>query len=182
MEVVMAENVNQRRRPWEAKDNEVLMALWDTIGSVFIIAKIMNRSASSIQTQASRLGLPPRGADLDKARRKWMEEDDELLERLEFEKVTDEGLLDIMAISKEMGRSPDQVIARLESLRPDEDWLSKILIPSSSQFLCEEVNDAAKKNTGQRSKCLKCRKPFRSEGKHNWVCVRCKRGEDWLSA
>lgn len=38
-----------------------------------------------------------------------------------------------------------------------------------------------KKPTGERRPCLRCRRTFRSAGKHNRICDPCKKTVDWNS-
>lgn len=70
-----------KRRPWTEADNRRLMGYWDIVGSVALIAIILQRSPSSVQTQASRLGLPPRAEEKDRHRRRWADGDDEALDQ-----------------------------------------------------------------------------------------------------
>lgn len=173
------------RRNWLPEDNDTLMGLWDTIGSVILIALMMERSASSIQTQASRLGLPPRAEEKDKHRRRWSDADDIVLENLENEYTDSVGRIDVSTIARVMGRSVDAVLSRLEALHgEDSGVLSRILIPvpeSKTQDSPALTFRGAKPGEGKK-KCLRCRKEFWSEGKHNWVCVPCKRSEDWYTS
>ncbi len=175
------------RRPWDVRDNETLMGLWATIGSILLIARMMNRSASSIQTQASRLGLPPRGGEQDRNRRKWGPDDDDEL-RHQSEMATDaQGMIDVMAVAKAMVRSPDSIISRLEALNPEEDMVSRLLVPvptyqGEADWGTGKVAFRGAKPGEKERRCLRCRKVFWSEGKHNWMCTPCKRSDDWMSS
>ena len=178
-------NTQSKRRPWSGEDNKVLMGLWDTIGSVILIALMMDRSASSIQTQASRLGLPARAEEKDKHRRRWSDDDDGVLEVLTQEHTSADGQIDVKSIALGMGRSIDAVITRLEALQGENSGiLDRILIPPHEVFAedAPPLQFRTAKPGEKEKKCMRCRKMFWSEGSFNWVCVPCKRSEDWLSA
>ena len=177
-----------RRRTWLPDDNRMLMGLWDTVGSVMLIALMMGRSASSIQTQASRLGLPPRAEDKNKHRRKWTDEDDDILNEQELLYTDMRGMIDAKAIATSMGRSIDAVLSRLEARYGEDSCvLSRVVIPmqSAAPTVGESPQPLAFRGAkaGEKERqCLRCMKMFWSEGRHNWVCVPCKRSEDWITA
>ena len=173
-----------KRRTWSADDNKALMGLWDTIGSVMLIALMMERSASSIQTQASRLGLPPRAEEKDRHRRRWSDDDDDVLTEQERIHTDETGKIDVKAISVSMGRSIDAILGRLEAMYgEDSDILTRIIVPSDIPPAADNAPLAFRgaKPGENKKKCLRCRKEFWSEGKHNWICVPCKRSEDFAS-
>ncbi len=103
------------RRPWRNDDKRMLINLWDTVGSVALIAIMLQRSGSSVQTAASRLGLPPRPEESDRHRRRWVDGDDELLDELIIELTEDDGSVPIQTLAERMGRSVDAVVARMEA-------------------------------------------------------------------
>lgn len=176
-----------KRRPWMHADNRMLMALWDAVGSVALIAIMMGRTRSSVQTQASRLGLPPREEDRDRHRRRWLDGDDARLDGLIAELTAADGKVPIQDVAGRMGRSVDAIVARLENRFGEEsDLLSRLAAPTPPVSpeppaprppLAGMSQDP--RRAGKVKKCLKCRKDFWSEGAHNWVCVTCKRSDDW---
>lgn len=178
-----------KRRPWLHADNRMLMALWDSVGSVALIAVMMGRSRSSVQTQASRLGLPPREEDRDRHRRRWMDGDDARLDDLIVELTWADGKVPIQEVAGRMGRSVDAIVARLESRYGEEsDLLSRLVAPPPPispeppppRLATKGVGqDGTRGGSGKVRQCLKCRKDFWSEGAHNRVCITCKRSDDW---
>lgn len=182
-----------KRRPWRDGDNTTLIDLWDTVGSVALIAIMMHRTPSSVQTQASRLGLPPRAEQRDRHRRRWQPEDDLQLDRLLEDLRLPEGI-PIEAVAKRTGRSVDAVLARIISRHgEDADILSQLVAPPLPKISGpskaetngkadprkKTIEDKAQHKQGKVKKCLKCRKSFFSAGSHNWVCIPCKRSDDW---
>jgi hypothetical protein len=169
------------RRPWRDADSTMLIALWDTVGSVALIAIMLQRSRSSVQTQASRKGLPPRTEDSDRHRRRWMEGDDERLEELLVELTQQDGSIPIQELAEKMGRSVDAVVARIEASHGEESDVMARLVAPPVPLTAAEVKPAAvdPKRKGKVKTCLNCRNKFWSEGNHNWVCITCKRGDDW---
>ena len=167
-----------KRKLWEPDENEVLMGLWDTVGSVILIALMMGRSASSIQTQASRLGLPARFEEKDRHRRKWSDEDDDILTEQELNHTTPEGRIDIKAMSANMGRSIDAILSRMENMYgEDANILSRIIVPyeTPNRKLDVPITFKNAKAGEKKKECLRCHEGFWSEGKHNWICTPCKR-------
>jgi hypothetical protein len=191
-----------KRREWRDADNTALIALWDAVGSVALIAIMLRRSRSSVQTQASRLGLPPRAEESDRHRRRWVDGDDEKLDGLLAELALPDGNIPIQKLAERMGRSVDAVVARIETRHGAEsDVMDRLVAPamptltahgkvqrgnaeaSHAHGAAAGGEDPAEAKTQTRSgktkKCLKCRKHFWSAGNHNWVCVTCKRSDDW---
>jgi hypothetical protein len=180
---------NVRRKNWENEDSEALIRAWDEIGSITILAILLNRSSSSVQTQASRLGLPRRKDGLQKHRKRWSRSEERLLDK-SIDKHTDEmGQVHIYQIAHEMNRSVDAIANKLMEKFGDEELLAEILL------IPQEIKDKLKnpKNSGAdrsyakpgevkdtRAKpkmrdCMTCRSPFWSEGAHNRICDKCKR-------
>jgi hypothetical protein len=180
-----------KRRPWRDADNTRLIELWDVVASVSLIAIMMQRTPSSVQTQASRLSLPPRAEQRDKHRRRWTDEDDVQLDKLMDELRLADGRIPIQAVADRTGRSVDAVVARLLARHGEEsDILSRLVAPpppaAGARPAAPQRSDSAstsenknQKNKGKVKTCLKCRKPFWSSGNHNWVCITCKRSDDW---
>jgi hypothetical protein len=181
-----------KRRPWRDPDNTALIAHWDVVRSVALIAIMMSRTQSSVQTQASRLGLPPRTEERGRHRRRWLDEDDTRLDALIARLREEDGRIPIQGVADEMGRSVDAVVARLVGRHgEDSDVLAMLVAPplpampepnsdrSAPGAKPPQDGDGQKKKKGKTRQCLKCRKSFWSEGNHNWICVTCKRSDDW---
>lgn len=173
-----------KRRTWYEADNQKLIELWYSVGSVALISIMMQRSQSSIQTQASRLNLPARIEQCDKHRRKWTDEDDSRLNALTKTHILPNGNVCIQSISKSIERSVDAVIARLAFLHGEDSAIIQGLISTPTDTIkqkpsTEKTNQEAASG-GKIKKCLKCRKSFHSEGKHNWICPTCKKNSgEW---
>lgn len=179
-----------KRRPWHDADNDALIALWDVVGSVALIAIMLKRSRSSVQTQASRRGLPPRAEESDRHRRRWLDGDDERLDALILELALPDGGIPIQALSERMGRSVDALVARIEArLGEDSDVMERLVAPPTPALplpgvkpVLQNIGETAvnaKKSSGKVKSCLKCRRNFFSAGNFNWICVTCKRSDDW---
>ena len=180
---------NVRRKNWENEDSEALIRAWDDIGSITILAILLNRSSSSVQTQASRLGLPRRKDGLQKHRKRWSRSEERLLDKSIDLNTDDAGRVHIYEIAKEMNRSVDAIANKLLDKFGDEELLAEILL------IPQEIRDklkSPKARTGERQyakqgevrdtrakpkmrDCMTCRSPFWSEGAHNRICDKCKR-------
>jgi len=176
-----------RRRPWTDADNRALIDLWPRVGSIVLIALELQRSTSSVQTQASRLGLPRRTDGNDRHRRKWTPEDIEALDRSISVRTRSDGKIPICEIADDVARSIDAVAARLiESLDGEDEFFNRIVVTRNIPAL---KNTAQKTGTdsrkaGKMRPCMCCSKPFWSEGSFNRLCQSCKSGEtesnwDW---
>jgi hypothetical protein len=176
-----------KRRPWRDADNTSLIALWDEVGSVALIAIMLKRSRSSVQTQASRLTLPPRNEDSQLHRRRWLEGDDDKLEELLVELARADGSIPIQDLALRMGRSVDAVVARIEARHGEESEVMGRLVAPPTPALpapgvspsLTKVGNNKDKNANKVRECLKCRRHFVSGGFHNRVCSGCKRLDDW---
>lgn len=184
------------RLPWQDDENKKLILLWERINSVYMVAIIMKRSMSSVQTQASRLGLPPRRDISTHSRRRWTEEEDVALVDA-VNKSETSGEFDIQAVADKLDRSVDAVFSRIESLVPNAGdireriYISSVLgdislesyvglnAPPSPSPKRGKISELIGESRGKVRKCLQCEKDFWSEGAHNRVCTRCKRSEDW---
>ena len=174
-----------KRRPWLDSDNTTLISLWDVVGSVALIAIMMERTPSSVQTQASRLGLPQRAEERDRHRRRWVHGDDDYLDIVVVELTLRDGKIPIHQVADRMGRSVDAIVARLISRHgEDSDIMSRLMAPKPKIKPVEDVikltvQSKMQGKEGKQKKCLKCRDNFWSPGNHIWVCKGCKRSEDW---
>jgi hypothetical protein len=182
-----------KRRPWTDEDTDKLIHLWGAVGSVALIAIMMQRSPSSVQTQASRKNLPPRAEEKDRHRRRWLPEDDAHLDELLVTTRREDGKIPILQVGAGMHRSVDAVVARLIARHGEDSDIMALLYapepppPEPGSGPLQPLRPAARaaaaaadpKKAGRIQPCLKCRKSFWSEGRHNWVCINCKREKDW---
>ncbi len=176
-----------QRRKWTSEENKTLMGYWDLVGSVALIAIMIGRSPSSVQTQASRIGLPPREEDKDRHRRRWADGDDKALDRAIADLSDTEGRVPIVDVAKVVGRSVDAVVARLETRYGNgAEIMSRLVAPPPPKALSmpkprpvAEGTRNAHNLKAKMKRCLKCREVFYSEGAHNWICPRCKRTDEW---
>lgn len=173
-----------RRRPWADADNRALIDLWPRVGSIVLIALELERSSSSVQTQASRLGLPRRTEGNERHRRKWTAEDVEKLESSVARRTGDDGSIPICEIADDVGRSIDAVAAKLaESMGGEEALFSQIKVTKRRFYAAPVAKaDVDPRKVGKKRPCLCCQKVFWSEGAHNRLCASCKRdegGSDW---
>lgn len=166
------------RRPWSDADDRSLIDLWPRVGSIVLIALALQRSSSSVQTRASRLGLPRRLEGNDRHRRKWTPEDNRDLDKSFEKRVRKDGLIPICEIADDIGRSIDAVAAKLsEMLDGEEELFAKILVDKatyqpSSKSHEKKIIDTRK--VEKQRPCLKCRRNFWSKGAHNRLCMSCK--------
>ena len=158
---------------------------------------ILNRSPSSIQTQASRVGLPRRNETLQRHRRRWSE-DEELDLQVITNKHTDmNGKIRIDRIASEMDRSVDAIVAKLAiEFDGHNELIKRIYIPNAKiqkliepnvEYVQEEkeidpmtgharIEDT--RSQAKMRKCITCRKPFYSEGAHNRIYEKCTKAHD----
>lgn len=167
-----------QRRPWLDTENARLIELWFAVGSVTLIALMMDRTPSSVQTRASRLNLPARSEGKDRHRRRWDEAGDAELDAAlaAFERA--DGMIPIVDVAARAGRSVDAVVERLLArMGKDSGILGRLVVPPRREVSIPVREGGAKAGT---KRCLKCRGSFWSQGNHNWVCDDCKRpGSDW---
>lgn len=174
-----------RRRPWTDADNRKLIDLWPRVGSIILIAIDLERSSSSVQTQASRLGLPRRAEGNERHRRKWTPEDLQDLELSVAKRTKFNGEIPICKIADDIGRSIDAVGSKLAETMGGEEELFALIDLSDIKvhsLITKKVDkDVDPRKVGKKRPCLCCRKIFWSEGAHNRLCSSCKAGEgsDW---
>lgn len=177
-----------RRRPWTDVDNRALIDLWPRVGSIVLIALELERSSSSVQTQASRLGLPRRSEGNDRHRRKWTPEDVTALDVAVRASRREDGRIPICEVADEVGRSIDAVAARLsESLGGEEELFRIVLVtrkPPAARKPIPAATAVDPRKVGKMRPCMSCSKMFWSEGAHNRRCGTCKSSEsetawDW---
>lgn len=180
---------------WTEQDVRFLAANWTKAASILILSMFMGRTASSIQTHASRKNLPKRNEFLEIDRRRWDAEDDARLEEIIAATRLADGRIPIVDVAHMMGRTIDAVAMRLDLLKVHPSSLQRILyVPDSLINDClqtrriEAVKDdeeddfsdfdyedlRLKPNPAMRT-CLTCSKPFYSEGIGNRRCAPCKK-------
>jgi len=177
-----------RRRPWTDADDRALIDLWPRVGSIVLIALELERSSSSVQTQASRRGLPRRTEGNDRHRRKWTPEDLAALDASVARHRMADGRIPICEIADDVGRSIDAVAARLAETLGGEDELFKVILvtrrPAAARKAPAAQGGTDPRKVGKMRECMTCRKTFWSEGAHNRRCMTCKSSEsdtnwDW---
>lgn len=175
-----------RRRPWTDADNRALIDLWPRVGSIVLIALDLGRSSSSVQTQASRLGLPRRTEGNERHRRKWTAEDVARLESSVARRTADDGSIPICEIAEDVGRSIDAVAAKLSETMGSEEVLFAAITVTQKRFYATAVTAPKPgidpRKVGKKRPCMSCTKIFWSEGAHNRLCAACKKdegGSDW---
>jgi len=174
-----------RRRPWTDGDNRRLIDLWPRVGSIVLIALELERSSSSVQTQASRLGLPRRTEGNERHRRKWTPDDIAKLDQSVANRTDKDGSIPICEIAEDVGRSIDAVASKLAETMGGEEHLFPLIKVTESKLQALAVKKPEKgidpRKIGKKRPCLCCSKIFWSEGAHNRLCFSCKSGEgsDW---
>ena len=177
----MSKNIGPRKE-WTRDDDKLLLGLWDIVQSVYLIAIIMKRTRSSIQTRASRLNLPTREDKITKHRRRWKKEDEQILEKHIISLMKkNNNQLPIVELSKITGRSIDALAHKIEILYGRESiYFQNLTAPIPDVDKIKKKEPVIKrKGNGKIKTCLKCRKQFWSEGNHNWICSNCKRSDEW---
>lgn len=180
-----------KRRPWTDADNRSLIGLWPRIGSIVLIALELDRSSSSVQTQASRLGLPRRLEGNDRHRRRWTDSDVLSLESSVAKRTRKDGKLPIHEISEDVGRSIDAVVAKLaESMGGESKIFDRIVVTKHHAAAAPIKKPAGvepgidPRKVGRMRPCMTCSRTFWSEGAFNRRCISCKAQEsdtnwDW---
>lgn len=175
-----------RRRPWTDADNRALIDLWPRVGSIVLIALDLERSSSSVQTQASRLGLPRRTEGNERHRRKWTVEDIAKLESSVVKRTGFDGSIPICEIAEDIGRSIDAVSSKLAETMGGEEILFSSIKVTQRKFqalpAATSKPDIDPRKVGKKRPCMSCTKIFWSEGAHNRLCAACKKdegGSDW---
>jgi len=182
-----------RRRKWQDSDTRALIDMWPRVGSIVLIALELKRSTSSVQTQASRTGLPRRMENNERHRRKWTEDDVIGLRDALSKNTTDEGRVLICEIAEQVKRSIDAVAAKLaedEFFGHEEKLFERIKVTKTSiasatttaatadaSISCDEVKSTDRRQQAMDRKCMKCKKSFWSEWVGNRRCNACKKTE-----
>ncbi|MTH96638.1 hypothetical protein [Roseibium sp. RKSG952] len=175
---------DSRRRPWTDADTTNLIDLWPRMGSIVLIALHLERSTSSVQTQASRVGLPRRREGNERHRRKWSAEDNKKLVNALEKHTDDQGRILIIEIAQSIGRSIDAVAAKMSDIFGSEEaFFDMIHVTKMPDYVADKAADPIdRRKMARQRKCLTCQKNFWSEGAHNRICGTCKKSEgasDW---
>ncbi len=178
------------RKTWSEEETELLIRLWDDVASIVVLSILLERSTSSVQTQASRIGLPRRQEHLKRHRRRWSRSEEKLFEDSLMAASYPDGRVDIYEIAKDLNRSVDAIAAKLQERYDTEaDLLAILEIPDEVRDKYDSAGKGgssagAYKLRGEipdnryqekMRKCLVCSSPFWSEGAHNRICDKCKR-------
>lgn len=173
------------RRPWSEDDKRRLIGYWDSLGSIFLIALLLDRPEGSVQTEASRLNLPRRSEDKGRHRKKWTEREFTELRDASTACRTEDGRIKIIEVAERVGRSVDAVASRLAEEYENRSQLREMIYVPESALLQKAAAQPAKVgplgDTRKQPKvrvCLSCTTPFYSEGAHNRICKRCKESDD----
>lgn len=176
------------RKPWTNEETDTLIRAWEDVGSIILLSILLKRSTSSVQTQASRIGLPRRKESLQRHRRRWSRSEERQLDGLIAAHSTKDNKIKIYEVAKAMARSVDAIAAKLvENLDDEAQLLERIEIPENIRRKLDapkalpiiertykkrgEVEDSRYK--AKRRNCLMCSTGFWSEGAHNRICGKC---------
>jgi hypothetical protein len=171
---------DSRRRLWDVQDSNALIEMWDRVSSIVLIALELNRTTSSVQTQASRRGLPRRNEANERHRRKWTPEDIRLLEETLDRHTNAKGEIFICEIAEDMKRSIDAVATKLFEMFGSEEAVLpnlKVTIDIGGAPKVNPLKPARRRNEPGTRDCMTCRRPFWSEGWGNRICQPCKKEE-----
>ena len=172
------------RRTWSEADKRLLIEYWATLGSILLIALLLDRPEGSVQTEASRLNLPRRVEEKGRHRKKWTEDEERDLQTAINIFRTVDGRIRIIEVANFIGRSIDAVASRiLRDYESRDEMRQALFIPDSIddiKKLTARTGVDPRTTTGDTRKthkmrdCLTCSRPFWSEGAHNRICPRCK--------
>lgn len=176
------------RRTWSEADKRLLIEYWATLGSILLIALLLDRPEGSVQTEASRCNLPRRVEEKGRHRKKWTDEEDaDLRTAIKIFRTSDDRIK-IIDVANFIGRSIDAVASRIsKDYETREDMRAALYIPESiaeiKRLTAKQSGSARAPLTDSRHKagvraCITCSKPFHSEGAHNRMCPRCLAGGD----
>lgn len=172
------------RKPWTPADKRRLIAYWESLGSIFLIALLLDRPEGSVQTEASRRCLPRRDEGLGRHRKKWTQEELDGLRNAVAELRTADGRIRIIDVANRVGRSVDAVASRLaEDFQDRNDLRKAIYVPEETLKAVPAPAAVPDPGIDQRKvakirDCITCENPFWSEGAHNRICKRCRETDD----
>ncbi len=161
---------------WSSEDIETLIHLWSAYGSVMLIAAIMQRPPSAIQTRASRCALPKRPHQPG-PRSAWTDAEDDYL-RSAVACIENGERIDLLACQKNMessgiSKNLDGIAKRMALLLgiPNRDFVKHIAIP--------EQHPSPKADAIKTRICPRCEKKFAPTHRFLFVCPQCKGSSDW---
>lgn len=187
--------------PWTDQELRFLADHWESAASVLVLAYFINRSAVSVQTQASRRGMPARSDIVDIKRDDWSDGDDQNLAQIVENYRLGDGRIPIVDVADAVDRTIDAVARRLNlfKLKPDRlreiIYIPEALIDENLQKRSEKIEenpwdeddddedfdyeDLMPKPKAAMRACLCCQKSFYSEGVGNRICPPCKKSSDF---
>ena len=162
--------------PWVEADRVRLIRLWSIVPSIALIAIQMNRSIASVQSQASRLGLPRRNNKIGKSYNRWTESEYDKLLKCLVKHTDSHNKVHIVPLADELNRSIDTIISKLiEEFDSEEEVLRACHVSinenQSPEHKSKFFDD---RKLAKPRKCMTCQLQFWSEGAHNRICARCK--------
>ncbi len=185
------------RRPWSEADKHRLIRLWEGVGSVVLIAYLLDRPVGSVQTEASRLQLPRRGEDKNRHRKKWTDDEDAALMSTVEDCRDGTGRVRIIEVARRANRSIDAVVNRMAEITGERRDLKDLIRVTEAEIMAFGAEQAARlapvvdptvpktpidtRNVPRMRGCLTCQKPFWSTGAGNRICPKCRSGDsgDW---
>lgn len=167
------------RQPWSANEKMELIALWEPVGSVIVLAAMFGRPVSSVQSEASRQNLPQRAVPEGYSSGPWHKEDEVALANAVKRFTRPDGRIDFMGVADVVRRAPDACILRYATMKnlKREDMRPRIYVSSalSAQHALAKLKKfkrPPRHASGLRT-CLVCEKPFNSTHAGNRICKRC---------
>ena len=175
------------RRPWDETDLDLLIRWWMWEPSVVVIAILLGRSTSAVQTMASRKGLPKRDIEPETHRRRWTEQECADYDAEKRRLRREDGRTPLIELAHSLRKSLDTVaIHFLQEVGTTENFLRHAWLPEpprlderrqASRLECAPVDN---RKTAMIRKCLTCGRGFWSEGAHIRRCPNCKaEDEGW---
>ena len=167
---------NPINRPWTVSERSELIRLWPLVPSNALIAIEMNRSISSVQSQANRIGLPRRNNKTEKTYARWTHCESVKLEQSLATHTDAEKKIHIVKIADEVNRSIDTVISKLiEIFGSEKEVLSRCHAPLDLKLgQKQKAKFFDDRESAKPRKCLTCQRQFWSEGAYNRICAPCK--------
>lgn len=173
-----------KRFTWTPEMKNRLDSLWAQGAPVSVIAIILDKTSSLIQTRASRDGLPVRPApDYAKRHRaKWVEGEIKMIDEIIRSNPNGPGFLDIEQLAIRVERTIDSIASKISERHGRhalvalvEDYMAGRI---SSEYGLDhlEAADLKKPREGAGNKvCSICQRLFFSpDKKHIWRCKKCR--------
>lgn len=182
--VMRAKATVDNRFTWTDESNRRLDSLWHAGAPINVIALLLDKTPSLVQTRASRAGLPVRPIPefAKRHRARWTDEDVAALGALAVINERGPNFRETEAFARRVERTIDAIVARLfegygqQRLgRLVDDYRSGNTLSSS---LVERLKAAGLKldADGNNKTCNRCRRRFISpDVKRIWRCGGCKR-------